>query len=329
MGNKIALSFVAASVVALFTVGCGGGSSSGSLLKDIEATRAPIFYATITDIKGNVGEYEENSNIYTFPNGVTYPVILTGGVIDKNLDGMANVGADPLNFQQMCTWEGTMINPNTSFACLGATTLDQYKANLAKMAADLGTTTAELLKDPSTVSPELQRAIAKIYLNLDDVTNANNSNVAEFIETTLDSLILDNLDNQNASIAIEEVLFAGKATVTQDFIDAKLAELNANNSNESNSNESTDTDTDLSSALIAGKTITFTDPEETFTMHFDASGGWEEADESGAWEVVSANTFDIIDEDGTVTRITFTNGLAVGSTVTVVGHPNATIVAVQ
>ena len=307
MGNKLTLSLAAASVVALFMVGCGGGSSSSSTVPYVDVQKGPVFFATVQDKNGQVGtpavktldEAASAAGVarYTFATTPVYPICAKGSEfswVDADESGDVNTG-DTMLKQDFCTYSGTIINAYTDAAVKAAGSATEYEAILAQMATQLGVTKADLLKAPSEMSGKVLATVAALYAQslLDPTFNANNSNVSEAssFDGTLASVLAT---NSNDSAAVEGDMFDAlpasmKPSVNMAALEAKLTELNANNSNESNSNESEVIENPLADALAYGKRITFTDsPTESTTISFHTNGTTTEIStngdsESGTW----------------------------------------------
>lgn len=327
MGNKLTLSLAAASVVALFMVGCGGGSSSSSTVPYVDVQKGPVFFATVQDKNGQVGtpavktldEAASAAGVarYTFATTPVYPICAKGSEfswVDADESGDVNTG-DTMLVQDFCTYSGTIINAYTDAAVKAAGSATEYEAILAQMATQLGVTKADLLKAPSEMSGKVLATVAALYAQslLDPTFNANNSNVSEAssFDGTLASVLAT---NSNDSAAVEGDMFDAlpasmKPSVDMAALEAKLTELNANNSNESNSNESEVIENNLSSAPLYNKTMTvIADGEETITIVFNTNGTIVDTNSEGTiggtWTYTTPYTYTLSYSDGGVTTLT-------------------------
>lgn len=97
----------------LLGTGCGGGgeTSTTPTATDTSATftveRGRVLNATVTDAAGHTGRQTGNGQ-YTFDQTPTYPVSVTGGVIDVNNNGVVDAG-EPFLTIPMETYEGSRV----------------------------------------------------------------------------------------------------------------------------------------------------------------------------------------------------------------------------
>jgi|GEM_PF-1928619 len=181
-----------------FLIGCGGGGSSlGQSGTVFTVERGAIVNATLRDASGQVAVNLANTNQYTFENKVIYPVVVSGGFIDIDGDGIKNNDDIDLNVE-LSTYSGNSIT-------LISTILGNDKdTNLNKLS-----TTFSLDSDDLTLLPSEKKEVAllsnliykKLLLdnsvNIDEITDQNNLNELLQEYQNFDFNAYSNLDSKS------------------------------------------------------------------------------------------------------------------------------------
>jgi len=111
VGATLKRVFKLLSLIAIFVfTGCSGGGGSSAVFNTVVAV-GYIKNANITDASGQIGTYTSQGK-YTFANTVTYPLVLTGGLLEDT-----NVSFDIT----LLSGSGLVISPITSFVENNAT----------------------------------------------------------------------------------------------------------------------------------------------------------------------------------------------------------------
>ena len=160
----------------LLLVGCGGGASSttgttttATTGTTIQVVRGPILGAIVRDNNGTgvVAKSDGNGN-YTFAKPITYPIVVTGGVIDMDRDGKISVG-DVKNDMNLTATSGKVVTIATTYASKPET-----KDLLDKIATTLGITTIDLETKTPLDSREIEAISNVLYKYAqDDNISAN------------------------------------------------------------------------------------------------------------------------------------------------------------
>ena len=215
--------------VMLLTSGCGGGDSSSAVtvattnLNTITAERGRVLNATVKDAAGQSGQSASNGE-YVFTNAPTYPITVTGGVIDVNNNGVIDAG-EPFLTIPMTTYEGTRVTLVTTLIADADKTVRDAKLNALQAALQQATGNTidanDLLLLPTentqaaVLSNELFEAvldneIASINdINITEMTALlNNAQFVRDFDTSLESIANDiNLTNatpKELAISLEE-----------------------------------------------------------------------------------------------------------------------------
>ncbi|MEA2072401.1 MAG: hypothetical protein U9O86_02360 [Campylobacterota bacterium] len=176
--SKIGMSVALASLLALGLTGCGDSSDdtiSGvvSSAVDVVVERGKIYDANVTDSSSpaKVATQKNGQNIYTFANTPTYPIVVNGGWIDVNDDGMMDASDVKLDIEMRSY--GTTVTPLTTFIADTNETVRENKLNdlVARLNAsgvgtDIEVTAQDLLKVPSDAPRDVFVTANAIYKDM-------------------------------------------------------------------------------------------------------------------------------------------------------------------
>lgn len=158
--TKLTLSLALAAALGLGFSGCsgdgGGGSSATSTATDITVERGKVFDATVRDSSSPVqtATQKVTTNVYSFVSAPTYPVLVTGGWIDVNANGVKDIGDVNLSIT-MKSYSNVVTPVSTYIADANATIREQKLTALKERlnANGVGAATelseADLLEVPS------------------------------------------------------------------------------------------------------------------------------------------------------------------------------------
>lgn len=176
----INMSFVLITLMSLGLTGCGGSSSEGSsnpgvvsTAVDIIVERGKVYEATVTDSSTprQVAIQKSGKNIYTFAKAPVYPVLVTGGWIDVNDDGILSRSDTKLDIEMKSYT--TTVTPVTTFVADASETVrkEKLEALVARLnasgvgsAADI--TVEDLLKVPSEAPRDVFVTANAIYKDM-------------------------------------------------------------------------------------------------------------------------------------------------------------------
>lgn len=203
-------SFVAATVI--FS-GCGGGGDTSSVPATttdtpttITVQRGPILGAIVTDTVGNVAKEVGNGD-YTFKSTPIYPVVVSGGVIDIDRDGVISVG-DVANDLNLSTTSGSVVTMATTLATNPKTksALDQIANSLNLTIADVFSKTPSESKEIEAISNVLYKYIKDNGISdLLDTTDPKILNLdVTAITTDVDTKYNEYISDDNHDFAVEE-----------------------------------------------------------------------------------------------------------------------------
>ena len=198
--NSIALSLALMTTLGLGLTGCGGGSggSSGGTSTgadvpvergkvygavDVTVERGKVYGAIVTDSSAPAqrATQKSNSNVYTFAQTPTYPIVVTGGWIDVNNDGIMDVSDVKLDIT-MKSYTNVVTPVSTYIADANETVREQKLADLAAQLNTAGVgaasnvTVDDLLKVPSEAPRDVMVLANAIFKDIKE-TNATDSDV--------------------------------------------------------------------------------------------------------------------------------------------------------
>jgi len=212
MNNRSRLKFFVTSLAtSMMLIGCGGGSGSsaafvtadGSVVNptSILVERGAVIGATVVDSStpAQIGWSTSNDNTYAFEKPVNYPIIVTGGFIDVDGDGVYSEGDTNLGTLQMKSYSD-VVTPVTTYIAnqLGDNVSDEEREELLNQKYE---ELAQLLGDDVSVD-DLKKAPSKMETRGSII--AVNAIYKELLEDEDD--ILDETMLRDEFIALKETL---------------------------------------------------------------------------------------------------------------------------
>ncbi|WP_321469963.1 hypothetical protein [Halarcobacter sp.] len=201
--------------ISLFTsvvlVGCGGGGGGSAAFVSGDSTvvnptsilveRGAVIGATVVDSStpAQEGWSTSNDNTYAFANPVNYPIIVTGGFIDVDGDGVYSEGDTNLGNLQMKSYSD-VVTPVTTYIAnqLGDNVSDEEREELLNQKYE---ELAQLLGDDVSID-DLKKAPSKMETRGSII--AVNAIYKELLEDEDD--ILDETMLRDEFIALKETL---------------------------------------------------------------------------------------------------------------------------
>ena len=168
----------------LLLTGCGGGSSDSvpagtSTAVDITVERGKVYDANVTDSSTppKVATQNSGQNVYRFAKIPTYPVIVNGGWIDVNDDGVMDTGDVNLDIEMKSYC--TAVTTITTYIADANETLRNKKLdalltrlNANGVGVDVKITTKDLLKVPSLAPRDVFVTANAIYKDIKENSGA-------------------------------------------------------------------------------------------------------------------------------------------------------------
>ncbi|QSZ42008.1 hypothetical protein GJV85_07765 [Sulfurimonas aquatica] len=176
---KIGMSLALVTVLSLGVTGCTSDSNDSAPGTDVVVERGKVFGANVTDSSSpaQVATQKSRQNVYTFTNEPVYPVLVNGGWIDVNDDGVMDLNDVKLDIEMRSYT--TTVTPVTTFIADANETIRDSKLNdlVARLNAngvgEAGSVTAEdLLKVPSKAPRDVFVVANAIYKDMKENSNA-------------------------------------------------------------------------------------------------------------------------------------------------------------
>lgn len=241
---KLGMSLALATLLSLSVTGCGGGDSATadaiSSAVDVTVERGKVYDANVTDSSTppQVATQKARQNVYTFANAPVYPVVVNGGWIDVNDDGLMDVNDTKLDIQMMSYT--TVVTPVSTFIADANETLREQKLadllaalNTAKVGTDANVTAEDLLKVPSAAPRDvmvISNAIFKDMKENPTVAPALNDVITQY--GTIYSPTATSVELEQAVLAVlettstvEKVSLADLSTYEHDVLGVALSPL--------------------------------------------------------------------------------------------------------
>ncbi len=218
-------------VATVLLTGCGGASKSTTSLTGDTATsatssntikvqRGPILGAKVVDVKGKMAT-QTAAGEYTFASAPSYPILVTGGVIDMDRNGKISLG-DVVNDMNLSTVKGDVVTLLTTLAANANT-----KAEIDTLVNDLNLTQSDLYSKIPTDSKKIE-AISNViykYVKENNLTNLLDTNttlhLSSSVKTEYDNYIQD--AGHSAKITEQKLVNALATKVTKLENDAEVS----------------------------------------------------------------------------------------------------------
>jgi hypothetical protein len=228
---KFGMSVALASLLSLGLTGCGIDSdtaATGVTGTDVTVERGKVFDANVTDSStpAQVATQKTRQNVYTFAKAPTYPIIVNGGWIDVNDNGLMDVNDTKLDIEMRSYTP--VVTPVTTYIADANETLREQKLaelvaqlNTSGVGADANVTAEDLLKVPSVAPRDVMIVSNAIFKDMKEkatLTPAIADVMSQF--GTIDGALAEGTTSVDAEQAVLAVLET-TATVTK----VTLAEL--------------------------------------------------------------------------------------------------------
>jgi len=260
---RTSMSLAVLAALAISFSGCGDNSSSSSSLTattsgsvDVTVERGKVYDATVKDSStpAQVAVQKDGSNVYTFAHQPTYPIVVNGGWVDVDNDGVKTQKDILLNI----TMESysNIVTPVTTY--IAAPTKEQRDAKLQELldATQTGELTAQdLMKLPSQTTSDAQAVINAVYGEIVETGSTSiNLNEVSAKATELENIDVSGMTPQQSAIAYESAILQSLnefGTTTQSGATSQDASQDNNTQDTSTQGISQDASNDNASTNVS------------------------------------------------------------------------------